>query len=117
MGLARFQHVGQRGRPDAAANSEIASIRRPPLRLRGPGPLALLDGREHAVGRHGQIVEAQPGGIGDGIGQRRQERRQRAFARLLGAERPVRVVALDDADLDRRRSPGWSARGSRACWP
>src|SRR5262249_56986313 len=34
---------------------------------------------------------------------RRQERRERALARLLGAERTVRIVALDDAYLDRRR--------------
>ena len=64
---------------------------------------SLLDRLEHAVGRHRQIVEADADGVGDGVGQRRQEGGERAFARLLGAERPVRIVALDDADFDRRR--------------
>src|SRR5260221_2818758 len=67
------------------------------------GAPALLQRREHAVGRDRQFVEAHPDGVGDGIGQRRQERRERALARLLGAERAVRIVAFDDADLDRRR--------------
>ena len=80
-----------------------ASIRRPPLRLAAAARARFSMRGEHPVGRHRQIVEAQPDGIGDGIGERRQERRERALARLLGAERPVRIVALDDADLDRRR--------------
>ena len=89
----------------SSSNSGSASIRRLRLlracvRCRAP---ALLDRREHAVGRHRQVVEAHADGVGDGVGQRRQERRERAFARLLGAERPVRIVALDDADFDRRR--------------
>src|SRR5262245_25827280 len=67
---------------------------------RAPAP---LQRREHAVGRDRQFVEAHPDGVGDGIGQRQQERRERALARLLGAERTMRIVALDDADLDRRR--------------
>ena len=62
----------------------------------------LLDRLEHAVGRHRQIVEADADGVGDGIGERGQEGRERAFARLLGAEGAVRVVAFDDADFDRR---------------
>src|SRR6185503_8200972 len=70
------------------------------LLLRRPPPF--LDRLKDAVGRHRQIVEADANCIGDGVGQRRQEGGERAFARLLGAERPVRVVALDNADLDRR---------------
>src|SRR5262249_58104053 len=63
---------------------------------------ALLQRREHAVGRDRQFVEAHPDGVGDGIGQRRQERRERTLARLLGPERAVRIVPFADADLDRR---------------
>src|SRR5262249_26524942 len=62
----------------------------------------LLERGEYAVRRHRQRVEAHPDGIGNGIGQRGQEGRKRAFARLLGAKRAVRIVALDDTDLDRR---------------
>ena len=50
------------------------------------------------------MVEALADGIGDGIGERGQERRERTLARLLGAERTMRVVALDNADLDRRQT-------------
>ena len=67
------------------------------------GAAALLDRLEHAVGRHRQVVEPDADGVGDRVGERRQEGGERAFARLLRAERAMRVVALDDADLDRRR--------------
>src|SRR5438105_3168020 len=64
---------------------------------------AFLQRGEYAVGRHRQYVEPHADGVGDGVGQRRQKRRERALPRLLGAERTVRIVALDNADLDRRR--------------
>src|ERR1043166_56685 len=68
-------------------------------------PAALLDRLEYAVGRHRQIVEPYADGVGEGIGERGQERGERALAGFLGAERTMRIVALDDADLDRRRVP------------
>src|SRR4029079_16719795 len=61
-----------------------------------------LNRLENAVGRHRQVVEADADRIGDGVGERGQERRERAFTRFLGAERAVRIVALDDPNLDRR---------------
>src|SRR5262249_17332826 len=64
---------------------------------------AFLERGKDAIRRHWQIVEPQPDRIGDSIGQRRQERRERAFAGFLGAERPVRIDAFDDTNLDRRR--------------
>src|SRR6202030_3011834 len=64
---------------------------------------ALLDRRKHPVGGDRQIVEADADGVGDRVGQRRQEGRERALAGFLGAERAVRIDALDDADLDRWR--------------
>src|SRR5512144_1819758 len=72
----------------------------PALLLRRAPPF--LDCLEDAVGRHRQVVEADADRIGDGVGQRRQEGGKRAFARFLGAERPMRVDAFDNADLDRR---------------
>src|SRR5262245_16108953 len=63
--------------------------------------LPLLDRLEYAVGRDRQVVEADADRIRDGIGERRQEGGERAFPRFFGAEGPVRIVALDDAHLDR----------------
>ena len=101
---ARASSTSSSVRGRRSSNCGSASIRRArPASRAGLARAPLLDRREHAVGRHRQIVEAHAGRIGDGVGQRRQERRERALARLLGAERPVRIVALDDADLDRRR--------------
>ena len=82
-------------------------------RLHQAPPLRLAPSRARAArfsiaantrsGVTGRSLKRMPGGVGDGVGERRQEGGERALARLLGAERPVRVVALDDADLDRRR--------------
>src|ERR1039458_4056092 len=41
-------------------------------------------------------------GVGDGVDQSRREAGQGAFARFLGAERPIWIVAFDDLYLDRR---------------
>src|SRR5262249_5914917 len=65
--------------------------------------LALFDRLKNAIRRHRQIVEPDPDRVGDGVGQRRQERRKRALARFLGAEGPVRIVAFDNPNLDGRR--------------
>ena len=115
MGRARRDQLVERSRAD-----EIELRQRvhqaPPLWLAASIARALLQRGKDAIGRHRQIVEAQPGGVGDGIGERRQERGERAFAGFLGAERPVRIVALDDADFDRRRILRSSARDNRACW-
>ena len=113
MRRARFDQLSERPRADEVEERQRIHYA-PPLRFAPARPL--LDGGKDAIGRHRQIVKAQSRGIGDGVGQRRQERRQRALAGLLGAEWPVRVDAFDDADLDRRRVPGSSARGNRACW-
>ena len=56
----------------------------------------------------GRSLKRRPVASAMALVKRRQEGRQRALARLLGAERPVRVVALDDADLDGRRILRWS---------
>src|SRR5579885_502264 len=74
------------------------SLRAAPVAL----TLALLDRLEHAVGRHWQIVETDADRVSDGIGEGWKERRQRTFAGFLGAEGAVRIVALDDANFDRR---------------
>ena len=103
MSGARLDHVVQRARAEQLELRQRIHQAARPLRARRARALPLLDRGEHAVGRDRQVVEAHARGIGDGIGERRQERRQRALARLLGAERAVRIVALDDADLDRRR--------------
>src|ERR1035437_8626561 len=92
-----------RGRGTATASAQINQ--KPSRSASIPLAPPLLNRLEHAVGRHRQIVEADADGVGDGIGQRRQERGERAFARLLGAEGAVWVHALDDADFDRRGIP------------
>src|SRR5262245_56332919 len=64
--------------------------------------LPLLHRLKYTIGRHWQIVEADTDRVGDRIGESRQECRKRAFARFLRTERAMRVIALDDADFDRR---------------
>ncbi|MEK9677163.1 MAG: hypothetical protein VW169_02075, partial [Rhodospirillaceae bacterium] len=47
-----------------------------------------------------QVDWAHAQGIGDRIGQRRDEARQAGFPGFLRTDRSVRVVAFYDADLD-----------------
>src|SRR5262249_8819970 len=67
-----------------------------------PGALTFGDGRIDAVRRDRQIIETQARGIGDGIGEGRQEGGKGTLARLLGPEWSVRVVTLHDPDGDWR---------------
>ena len=57
--------------------------------------------------RHRQFTQVDADGVGDRIDQSRRESGERAFARFLGAERAVGVVAFHDLDFDRR---GFGAR-------
>ena len=63
---------------------------------------ARLQGIEYAVGRCGQLVQAQARGVRNRVGQRGQEARERTLARLLGTKRAIGIGRFDDVGFNRR---------------
>jgi len=64
---------------------------------------AALDHCLHdAVWRERKLIEVDANGVGHRVHQGRWKAGEGAFARLLGAERAVRIVCLDNVNVDRR---------------
>src|SRR4051794_33739809 len=59
-----------------------------------------LDRAQDLVGRDRQLLEPSSGRVEDRVGDRPDRRRDRRLAYDLAAERPVRIVGIDEDDFD-----------------